>query len=106
MDGRSAGSDLRLCMDHIADGSVWGALFTTDVLGEPDKFRAWAPGGAFADIPRHGRIEFTNDGAAFQLLNMDSNISGRRCRRSRRSALAGNGPHFGAIWPQYRAGRD
>src|SRR5665213_3924141 len=59
-------------MDHIADGSAWGALFTTDVLGEPDKFRASAPGGAFADIPRHGQIAFTNYGAAFQLLNMDS----------------------------------
>jgi hypothetical protein len=63
--------------DRIADGTVWHALFTTDVLGEPDKFRAWAPGGAFADIPRHGTIEFTNDGPAFQLLNIDSVFAGR-----------------------------
>src|SRR5580658_5524516 len=64
-------------VDHIADGSAWGALFTTDVISEPDKFRAWAPGGAFADIPRHGKIEFTNDGPAFQLLNIDSIFGGR-----------------------------
>ncbi|MGD1072144.1 MAG: glycoside hydrolase domain-containing protein [Bryobacteraceae bacterium] len=64
-------------VDHIADGSAWRALFTTDVLGEPDKFRAWAPGGAFADIPRHGLIDFTNDGPAFQLLNVDSIFAGR-----------------------------
>jgi hypothetical protein len=64
-------------MDHIADGSVWRALLTTDVLGEPDKFRAWAPGGAFADIPRHGTIEFTNEGPAFQLLSVDSVFAGR-----------------------------
>ena len=64
-------------MEHIADGSAWRALFTTDVLGDPDKFRAWAPGGAFADIPRHGLIDFTNDGPAFQLLNVDSVFAGR-----------------------------
>jgi hypothetical protein len=64
-------------VDRIADGNVWGALFTTDVIAEPDKFRAWAPGGAFADIPRHGQIEFTNDGPAFQLLNIDSIFGGR-----------------------------
>jgi hypothetical protein len=63
-------------VDRIVDGSTWGALFTTDVLNEPDKFRAWAPGGAFADIPRHGQIEFTNDGPAFQLLNMDTVFGG------------------------------
>jgi hypothetical protein len=64
-------------VDHIADGSAWRALFTTDVLGDPDKFRAWAPGGAFADIPRHGLIECTNDGPAFQLLNVDSVFAGK-----------------------------
>lgn len=64
-------------VDRIADGSAWRALFTTDVLAEPDKFRAWAPGGAFADIPRHGLIEFTNDGPAFQLLSVDSVFAGR-----------------------------
>jgi hypothetical protein len=64
-------------VDHIADGSAWRALFTTDVLTDPDKFRAWAPGGAFADIPRHGIIEFTNEGPAFQLLSVDSVFAGR-----------------------------
>jgi hypothetical protein len=64
-------------MDHIADGTSWQALFTTDVLSEPDKFRAWAPGGAFADIPRYGTIDFTSDGAAFQLLNVDTIFAGQ-----------------------------
>jgi len=64
-------------VDHLVDGTVWGALFTTDVLGEADKFRAWAPGGAFADIPRHGQIDFTGDGPAFQLLSVDSIFAGR-----------------------------
>src|SRR5580658_5109896 len=63
-------------VDRIADGSAWRALFTTDVLNEPDKFRAWAPGGAFADIPRYGLIEFAGDGPAFQLLNLDTVFSG------------------------------
>jgi hypothetical protein len=63
-------------VDRLADATVWGALFTTDVLSEPDKFRAWAPGGAFADIPRHGLIEFTGSGAAFQLLNLGSISAG------------------------------
>jgi hypothetical protein len=64
-------------VDRLADGTNWGALFTTDVLSDPDKFRAWAPGGAFADIPRHGKIEFTGDAAAFQLLNIETIFSGR-----------------------------
>ncbi len=63
-------------VDRIADRAVWGALFTTDVLNEADKFRAWAPGGAFADIPRHGQMEFTADGPAFQLLNVDTIFAG------------------------------
>jgi hypothetical protein len=63
--------------DRIADGSVWQGLFTTDVLNQPDKFRAWAPGGAFADIPRHGQLEFTSDGPAFQFLSMDSVFTGQ-----------------------------
>ena len=64
-------------VDHLTDGTAWQALFTTDVLNEPDKFRAWAPGGAFADIPRHGQIEFTGNNAAFQLLNLDSIFTGQ-----------------------------
>jgi hypothetical protein len=61
----------------IRDGAVWRALFATDVLGDSGKFRAWAPGGAFADIPRHGFVEFSDDGPAFQLLDVDSVFSGR-----------------------------
>ena len=64
-------------VDRITDGTVWRALFTTDILGEQDKFRAWAPGGAFADIPRHGQLDFTNDGPAFQLLNMETVFGGK-----------------------------
>ena len=63
--------------DSIRDGSVWRALFATDVLSEPTKFRAWAAGGAFADIQRHGFIQFSDEGPAFQLLDIDSVFSGK-----------------------------
>jgi hypothetical protein len=63
--------------EGIRDGSIWRALFTTDVLSETSKFRAWASGGAFADIPRHGFIQFSDEGPAFQLLDVDSVFSGR-----------------------------
>ncbi len=62
--------------EHIADGSTWGALFAADVLADGDKFRAWAPGGAFADIARHGSLHFTNDGPAVQFIEMESIFSG------------------------------
>ncbi len=61
----------------IANGETWRALFATDILSDPDKFRAWAPGGAFADIPRHGFLHFTYDGPAFQLLDMESVFTGK-----------------------------
>ena len=54
------------------DGSTWRALFTTDTLGLPDKFRAWAPGGQFADLTRHGFIHFNSNAPAFQLLGIES----------------------------------
>jgi hypothetical protein len=63
--------------DGIRDGSIWRALFATDVLADSGKFRAWAPGGAFADIPRHGFLQFSDEGPAFQLLDVDSVFSGR-----------------------------
>jgi len=63
--------------EGIKDGSVWRALFATDVLSEPSKFRAWAPGGAFADISRHGFLQFSDEGPAFQLLDVDSVFTGR-----------------------------
>ena len=63
--------------ERITDGATWRALFATDILGDADKFRAWAPGGAFADIPRHGFLHFTNAGPAFQLLEMDTIFTGK-----------------------------
>lgn len=63
-------------VDHIADGATWRALFATDILADGDKFRAWAPGGAFADIPRHGFLHFTNDGPALQFIDMETIASG------------------------------
>ncbi|HUB19881.1 MAG TPA: glycoside hydrolase domain-containing protein, partial [Acidobacteriaceae bacterium] len=63
--------------DHIADGATWRALFATDVLADGTGFRAWAPGGAFADIARHGFLHFTAHGPAFQLLDVESLSSGR-----------------------------
>jgi hypothetical protein len=62
---------------EIRDGSIWRALFATDVLSEPNKFRAWASGGAFADIARHGFIQFSDEGPALQLLDIDSIFSGK-----------------------------
>jgi len=61
----------------IADGAVWRGLFTTDVLGKGGGFRAWAPGGAFAETNRHGRLEFRHSGAAFQLLDVETAFTGR-----------------------------
>ena len=43
---------------RIADGATWRGLFTTDVLGKGGGFRAWAPGGAFVEINRHGTLHF------------------------------------------------
>jgi hypothetical protein len=63
--------------EGIHDGSIWRALFATDVLSEPSQFRAWASGGAFADIARHGFLQFSDEGAAFQLLDVESIFSGR-----------------------------
>ena len=64
-------------VDAIADGATWRALFATDILADGDKFRAWAPGGPFADITRHGFLHFTNSGPAFQLLDIDSLFTGK-----------------------------
>ena len=62
---------------RIADGDVWRGLFTTDVLGKGGGFRAWAPGGAFAEINRHGTLHFRREGPVFQLLDVESIFSGR-----------------------------
>src|SRR6202789_2354033 len=63
--------------EGIHDGSIWRALFSTDVLADQSGFRAWASGGAFADIARHGFLQFSDEGAAFQLLDVESIFSGR-----------------------------
>ncbi len=53
----------------IEDETTWRGLFTTDVIGGAG-FTAWAPGGAFADIPRHGKLVFRTDAPAVQLLDV------------------------------------
>jgi hypothetical protein len=60
----------------IRDGATWRGLFATDVLSDADKFRAWAPGGGFADIPRHGFWHFRGDSATFQLLDVENIFTG------------------------------
>lgn len=61
----------------ITDGSTWKALFTTDNFADGDAFRAWAPGGAFADIPRHGFVLFKENSPVFQLLDVSSVFTGK-----------------------------
>lgn len=61
----------------IKDGATWRALFTTDTLGLADKFRAWAPGGGFADITRHGFLHFKTNAPAFKLLGIESLCQGK-----------------------------
>jgi hypothetical protein len=62
--------------DAIKDGSTWGGLFCAD-LGDGYGFRAWAPGGAFADIPRHGRLHFKDSSPVFQFLTCESVFTGK-----------------------------
>ena len=62
---------------QIKDGATWRALFTTDTLGFADKFRAWAPGGGFADISRHGYLHFKANAPVFQLLGIESLCQGK-----------------------------
>jgi hypothetical protein len=62
--------------ERIKDGDTWRALFATDVLGGAG-FTAWAPGGAFADMTRHGWLEFHDDAPVFQLLDVDTVHTGR-----------------------------
>ncbi len=63
-------------MAAVKDGSLWKALFTTDNFADGDAFRAWAPGGAFADIPRHGFLRFKENSAVVQFLEMERLFSG------------------------------
>ena len=64
-------------VERVADGSTWRALFTADVFRDGCAFRAWAPGGAFADIPRHGFVHFQDNSAVFQFLDVESIFTGR-----------------------------
>lgn len=63
-------------LDRVQDGSTWRALFCTDVLGGAG-FTAWAPGGAFADIVRHGFLHMRDKSPVFQLLDIESIFSGK-----------------------------
>ena len=60
----------------IKNGSTWRGLFSAD-LGDGYGFRAWAPGGAFADIPRHGYLHFKDSSAVFQFLTAESIFTGK-----------------------------
>ena len=62
--------------DSIRNGSTWRALFCAD-LGDGYGFRAWAPGGAFCDIPRHGLLRFQDASAVFQFLSVESVFTGK-----------------------------
>jgi hypothetical protein len=62
--------------DSIKDGSIWRALFCAD-MGDGYGFRAWAPGGAFCDIPRHGYLRFKDASPVFQFLSVESIFTGK-----------------------------
>ena len=64
-------------VERIEHGATWRGLFTTDVLGKGGGFRAWAPGGAFVEINRHGWLHFRSDSPVFQLLDVESIFSGK-----------------------------
>ncbi len=60
----------------IADGAKWRALFCTDAIGGAG-FAAWAPGGSFAEINRHGFVTFKDNSPVFQLLDVESIRQGK-----------------------------
>ena len=62
--------------DAIKDGSTWRGLFCAD-LGDGYGFRAWAPGSAFCDIPRHGYLRFKDASPVFQFLSVESIFTGK-----------------------------
>jgi hypothetical protein len=77
-------------VDRIGEGATWRALFCTDILDDGSKFRAWAAGGGFADIARHGFLHFKENSAVFQLLNIESIFTGEI-----RFPMAVTGPRTG-----------
>jgi hypothetical protein len=73
-------------VERIEPGAKWQGLFTTDVLGPSGGFRAWAPGGAFAEINRHSHLHFQPAGPVVQLLGVESVFTGKA-----RFPMAANG---------------
>lgn len=73
----------------ITDGAKWRGLFCTDVIGGAG-FTAWAPGGAFADIPRHGHLEFQSKAPAVQFTDITSLRTGKAAIPV--TVTAGDGP--------------
>ncbi|MFW6162522.1 MAG: glycoside hydrolase domain-containing protein [Planctomycetota bacterium] len=70
-------------VEAIEAGAVWRGLFTTDVLGKGGGFRAWAPGGGFAEINRHGWLHFRDAASPiFQLLDVESIFTGKPTLRA------------------------
>ncbi|MFQ5810213.1 MAG: hypothetical protein ACE5JM_11395, partial [Armatimonadota bacterium] len=63
-------------VEAIKNGDTWQALFATD-MGDRYGFRAWAPGGAFEEINRHGYVHFRDRGPVFQLLDIESVFTGK-----------------------------
>lgn len=62
--------------ERIRNGDTWRALFTTDALGGAG-FTAWAPGGAFAEINRHGFLRLQENSAVFQFLDVQNIFTGK-----------------------------
>lgn len=63
-------------VDGIKDGATWRALFGDD-LGDGGGFRAWAAGGGYADITRHGFLHFKDNSPVFQFLDMETLFTGK-----------------------------
>lgn len=61
--------------EGVKNGDRWRALFCTDALGGAG-FTAWARGGGFAEINRHGWLSFRADSPVFQFLDVESIFTG------------------------------
>ena len=88
--------------DSIKDGSVWRGLFCAD-MGDGYGFAGrLVPGGAFGDIPRHGRLRFKDASPVFQFLSVESIFTGKY-----RFEMAVTGPPKGsaAVTVQVRSAR-
>jgi hypothetical protein len=75
----------------VEEGAVWRGLFTNDDLaGTGGGFTAWAPGGGFEVIDRHGWLHFHDNAPAFQFLEMETVFTGQPVYR-----MAVTGPREG-----------